>query len=712
MQSQFLKYMNDLNNQNQKRMDKEYQYSQDFFKNSMLLDANNRAKYEAETKGMGQADKVKEVMDSITSRTNKLDNTKAMDEVNNIFGQATQDNTLDNYVKQIDNDKRYNDMMSVTKGLDPTSEEAEKKRILGDKYDDYLARTKKIDSNLDLLNSKAGTGYENILYGVDADTAKSTVANELMNGGVNPVYAENLAASLSVPYVKKPNVSKLTDLDKALIEHADKVKKDIYSNANTFENASSIASGKSTKRDPKDKNGFKNYYLTTAPVNDYKNDYPAFQNYVIEKLDAEPSVVLDRSVNDIYKQFNAPVKLKLGKGKTKSVYLPKEALYKYVTDNLEPNIGTSNEIKNIDPDTFEKWREQKAKEMFNQGLINDSYSLKSLNLTPKDEVTKKSKISGKSLTKEQKSTIKASNNLIANVFSKYKGVTDKQIVDDWLGTNYSTLKTEPIKKEENNNNSSIIKKAFEKKVFKEQGIEKKVNNEKVNNEKVNPLIQELNSKNGAAKVYDIFKGTEPKTLLSLVNNVNNKDSKKLLSAVNSFNVDHPFKDLNELKTELKERILVNKSNEETKNYSSEHPVYFTKKDKPYDFDLLMNQTLQNIKNDKSISKMREGALISELNKYLRQKDIAKSKIDNKILDTLINTGASSGKFIANTINQLKPKNDQIDLSIFEKKAIRAKEKRKSDAKKRHKQVTSHNRVEKDFESLPYKDLHKYLYNNK
>ena len=700
MRSQFLKYMNDLNDQNQKRIDRERQYSQDFFKNSMLLNADNRAKYEAETKGMGQADKVKEVMDSITSRTNKLDNTKAMDEVNNIFGQATQDNTLDSYVKQIDNDKRYNDMMSVAKGLDPASEEAEKKRILGDKYDDYLTRTKKIDSNLDLLNSKASTGYENILYGVDADTAKSTVANELMNGGVNPVYAESLAASLSVPYVKKPNVSKLTDLDKALIEHADKVKKDIYDNAGTFENASSIVSGKSTKKDSKNQNSFKNYYLTTAPVNDYQKDYPAFQDYVIKKLDAEPSTILDRSVNDIYKQFNAPVKLKLNNGKTQTVYLPKEALYKYVTDNLDPDFSTSNEIKNIDPEVFEKWKEQKAQEMFNQGLINNSYSLKSLNLTPKNEITKKSKISGKSLTKEQESTIKASNNLIASVFNKYKGTTDKQKVDDWLGTNYNTLKTEPIKKEEKNNNSSIIKKAFEK----------KVNNEKVNNEKVNPLIQELNSKNGAAKVYNIFKGTEPKTLLSLVNSVDNKDSKKLLNAVNSFNVDRPFKDLNELKTELVERIMVNKSNKETKDYSPEHPAYFTKKDKPYDFDLLMNQTLQNIKNDKSISKMREGALISELNKYLRQKDIAKSKIDNKILDTLIDTGASTGKFVANTINQLKPKNDQIDLSIFEKRAIKAKEKRKSDAKKRHKQVTSRNHVEKDFESLPYKDLHKYLYN--
>ena len=216
----------------QKALDKyallEERKKQNELYNSLAQQANTRQQWASEAKGMGQGQLVADALSSVTSKTNGLDNTNAMEALNKTFTQAGTDDKLAGLVRKLDNSESYNEAMkAITGNKELTSEQATaaeetvKQNVLGKDYDLYKKLYNTAGTNIETLNKDAGSADYSYLYKTtDANAAKNALVEQLIGKGVNPVYADKVAAEKASQYVM--TAPKATDAQKGQLKAFDK----------------------------------------------------------------------------------------------------------------------------------------------------------------------------------------------------------------------------------------------------------------------------------------------------------------------------------------------------------------------------------------------------------------------------------------------------------------------------------------------------------
>jgi len=237
------------------------QQQQDFT-NGIATQANARQQWAAQAKGMGQGQLVTDAMKDVTSKTNGLDNTNAMEAANKLFLNAGTNPKMEELVSRLDNSAVYNEAMKgilgnneLTPELATAKEEAVKQGVLGKDYGLYKKLTDTAGSNVEALNKEAkDKDYSDLYKTTDANAVKSALVDQLIKGGVNPVYADKVATEKAGQYLM--TAPKWTETDKQKVAMWDKELTSL--NKNTTSDTTTTGTDKSKKNK-------KTHYSSTAP---------------------------------------------------------------------------------------------------------------------------------------------------------------------------------------------------------------------------------------------------------------------------------------------------------------------------------------------------------------------------------------------------------------------------------------------------------------
>jgi len=236
------------------------------FENNLATQNAAIQEYNAQANGYGQGKLVADAMKNIYE-TGAVDNINAIDKLNKAYLEAGTDPRMEELVGRLDKSVAYNEAMKgingnkeLTPELAAAGEEAVKRGVLGKDYDLYKKLTDAARSNVEALNkSIVDNGFSDLYKTADANAVKSALYDQLVKGGVNPVYADKVAERRASQYLlTAPGWS---ETEKQKIAMWDKELASL--NKNTTTTTYTTGNGSS-----KDKSSKKTYYSSTAPETD------------------------------------------------------------------------------------------------------------------------------------------------------------------------------------------------------------------------------------------------------------------------------------------------------------------------------------------------------------------------------------------------------------------------------------------------------------
>jgi len=208
------------------------------FANNLATQANARRQWVAQASGMGQGALVTNAMKNITSKTNGLDNTNAMKAMSNEYTSVGVDPKLTTLISKIDAYNTANGIDGVNKQQTTATERA----ALGNNYNEYIALQNNVSNKIDQLNNNvADSDYSGLFQTTNPSKVKNVLTNQLINGGVNPLYAAKEAAAYAGKYTSI--VPKMTAVAKAKMKLYDNIMKQAEGNTSSVKNTVSKGLG-------------------------------------------------------------------------------------------------------------------------------------------------------------------------------------------------------------------------------------------------------------------------------------------------------------------------------------------------------------------------------------------------------------------------------------------------------------------------------------